>query len=128
MLAIKIFTCTALLILFGIGSAEASSKAPILVAKTHAEITIGSKMVTVSNHQSQSKLRVTYVCSVIRGVSYGAALVGLQSMAISLPSMATVAGAPVAAVAVGVGALSAGISIATMIANDRLCTWERIAR
>lgn len=128
MLAIKILMCTTLITSIGIASADASSKMPVQSFKTHAELNIGPKIFTASNGQSQSKSKTTYVCSVIRGVSYGAALVGLQSMGISLPSMATVAGAPVAAVAVGVGALSAGISIATMIANDRLCTWERMTR
>lgn len=126
MLAIKIFLCSMLFTFIGIGSVEASSNSLVLSSKTHAEIHTGSKIITLSDRQSQSK-RI-YVCSVIRGISYGAALAGLQSMAISLPVMATAAGAPVAAVAVGVGVFSAGISIATMIANDRLCTWERIKR
>lgn len=126
MLAIKIFICTALFTSFGMSAADASSNTRISSSKTHAEVSVGAKIITVSNHQFQSK--TIYVCSIIRGVSYGAALVGLQSIAISLPSMATVAGAPVAGVAVGVGAFSAGISIATMIANDIICTGERIVR
>lgn len=113
---------------FGVSTTDASPKAQISPIKTHAEVLVGAKIVTGSNQQGLSKSSTTYICSVIRGVSYGVDLVGLQSMAISLPSMATVAGAPVAAVAVAVGVVSVGISIATMIANDRLCIWERIVK
>lgn len=126
--AIKIFLTAALLTGIGVTTADASIRPQVSSVRTHAELAIGSQKVTLSSQQSQSKSRARYVCSVIRGVSYGVALVGLQSMTISLPSMTTVVGVPVAAVAAGVGALSAGFGIATMIANDKLCTWGRIMR
>jgi hypothetical protein len=112
----------------GISTADASPKSQISSTRTHAEVSVGAKIVTVSNQKAQWQSSSTYICSVIRGLSYGVALVGIHSMAISLPSMASVAGTPVAAVAVGISVVSAGITIATMIANDRLCTLERIVR
>ena len=123
---IRIVLYFAIFIGLNVSSADAAVKPIVSLSKTHAELTIGARRATVGNQQSPLKPRPTYICSVIRGVSYGAALVGIQSLSISLPSMATVAGAPVAAA--GAGAFSAGISIATMIANDTLCATERITK
>lgn len=78
-------------------------------------------MVTVSNRQSHSKMRLGTLCPAIQGMSYGAALVGFQSAAIVIPSMASAAGAPVAAIATGVGVASTIIGFATMVAHDMVC-------
>lgn len=121
MFAIKIVACTTLLTLIGIGSAEASFKAPISVAKTHAEVTIGAKTVTGSNQQGQPKSTAAYVCSGIKGMSYGAALVGIQSTLIVIPSFASGVGVSVAAIATGVGVVSTAFGFATMVAYDAIC-------
>jgi len=118
---LKIACLIALFTGFGVASSTAADKPLVVPTKTHTALMVGPNKVTTSSQQSQQKSKQTLVCSAIRGISYGAALVGVQAMTISLPSMATVAGAPVAAVAVGVSAASAAVTIATMIANDKLC-------
>lgn len=120
---LKIGCLIALFMEFGVVSSDAATN--VVATKTHAALMTGPNKVTTSSLQSQQKSKPTLVCSAIRGISYGVALVGAQVLTISLPSMATVAGVPVATVAVGVSVASAAVIIVTMIAKDNLCAWER---
>ncbi len=119
MFAIKALACAALLTLCGISSAEASAKPLVIVSKTHAEIHLGPKIVTLGSGEAKSK-RI-YLCSAMQGVTYGAALVGWQSTLIVLPSFASGVGAPVGAVATGVGAIATGVGFLTMVVHDMAC-------
>ena len=121
MLAIKILVCTSLLTTVGIASADASSTASTSSLKSHGELTIGAKRVTVGSERSQLKPKPTHVCSVMQGVSYGAALLGFQSVLIVLPSFSSGVGVPVAAIAAGVGVVSSGVGFVAMVAHDVVC-------
>ena len=82
-------TCLiALLTGFGVSSSAAAAKPAVVPTKAHAELTIGANKVTVSSVQRRLVSKPTHICSTLQGVSYGAALVGLQSVLIVLPSFA----------------------------------------
>ncbi len=106
---------------FGVTSSAAATKLPVVPTKAHTKLTIGAKRVTVGSEQSQLKAKPTDVCSVMQGLSYGAALVGLQSVLIVLPSFASGVGVPVAAIATGVGMASSGVGFVAMVAHDVVC-------
>ncbi len=121
MFALKIILCTALITSSGIAAANASNKAPAPSLKTHAEVSVRAKVVTVSSEKRQLVFKPTHFCSTLQGVSYGAALVGLQSVLIVLPSFASGVGAPVAAIATGIGTFSSGVGFVAMVAHDVVC-------
>ena len=105
----------------GVSSSAAVSKPPVVSAKAHAESTIGAKRVTLGSEQSPLRSKRAHVCSVMQGVSYGTALVGLQSVLIVLPSFASGVGVPVAAIATGVGIVSSGVGFVSMVVHDVIC-------
>jgi len=120
----KLLRITCLIALFtgfGVASSAAAAKPLVVPTKAHAELSIGTKRVTVGSEQRQLVSKPTHACSVLQGVSYGAALVGLQSVLIVLPSFASGVGAPVAAIATGVGTASSGVAFVAMVAHDVVC-------
>ena len=119
MLVLKIVLSVSLLTGLGISSAEA--KPQVASTKSHAEVSIGAKILTESNQRSQSKSKAPYVCSAMQGMAYGAALVGIQSTLIVLPSFASGVGAPVGAIATGVGVVATGVGFVAMVAHDMVC-------
>lgn len=86
---LRIACFIALLTGLGVASSAAVVKPPVVIAQTHAELTIGANKVTVSSVQRRLVSKPTHICSTLQGVSYGAALVGLQSVLIVLPSFAS---------------------------------------
>lgn len=115
-------TCLiALLTGFGVSSSAAAAKPAVVPTKAHAKLTIGEKRIIVSSEKTQLVFKPTYFCSTLQGVSYGAALVGLQSVLIVLPSFASGVGAPVAPIATGIGTFSSGVGFVTMVAHDVVC-------
>lgn len=82
---------------------------------------MGARLVTVSNEPRPLKSKPTHFCATVQGVAYGAAFVGFQSILIVLPSFASGVGAPVAAIATGVGVASSGVGFVTMVAHDVVC-------
>lgn len=106
---------------FGVASSEAATKPPVVISQTHSELTIGAKRVTVSSVQRRLVSKPTHICSTLQGVSYGAALVGLQSVLIVLPSFASGVGAPVSVIATGVGTVSSGVGFVAMVVHDLVC-------
>lgn len=105
----------------GVASSEAATNHQILPSKAHTGSSIAAKSVTLRSEQGHVVSKPSRVCSVLQGVSYGAALVGLQSVLIVLPSFASGVGIPVAAIATGIGTTSSGIGFVTMVAHDVVC-------
>lgn len=121
MFVIKIFLSATLLTCIGVGSADAASKLTPPTLKSHPQVTTGLKKVTPSKQLTPRSSRATGVCSTMQGLAYGAALVGLQSTLIVLPSFASGVGVPVGAIATGVGVVATGVGFVTMVAHDMAC-------